>query len=525
MSNIEASGSVKESRDQEKDGMAADDVSYHVSTVNELGNVVDPVLSAKINLVNETINEIGWTNFHLKLCCLTGFGFAADSLVAFLQSVAAGQAYLEIGHGGYPTGSTMALYAGLQMGALFWGFGADIIGRRIAFNTTLFIAAIATIVAGAGPSWVVFCVFVAFLGFGAGGNLVLDPTVMLEFVPAKQQWVITAMAGWWGVGQASAGFIAWGFYSRNDWTCVATVETCTWQNNKSWRLIMFTGGALMFVMSALRILIIRLPETPKFLVTNGKEEELVAMLQKLASTYKRPCSLTLESLQACGTAHTPEHGGSKGLAVRGLGKSLVGHVKGLFSTKKLALSTCLIWLSWTLIGLGYPLFFLYLPSLLSSRLPDYKPSFTETWRDYTITNICAIFGPLIAAGLAEVSFLGRRYTMAIGAAITAIFFFCYTIIKTPAQNLAISSCISVCINLYYGTLYAYTAEVFPSEHRTTGNGIAVSLNRIMGLLSAVIAVTADTTTIAPLYISGALFFVMAIVSVILPFEPYGRSAS
>jgi hypothetical protein len=124
---------------------------------------------------------------------------------------------------------------------------------------------------------------------------------------------------------------------------------------------MFTGGALMFVMSALRILIIRLPETPKFLVTNGKEEELVAMLQKLASTYKRPCSLTLEGLQACGTAHTPEHGGSKGSAVRGLGKSLVCHVKGLFSTKKLALSTCLIWLSWTLIGLGYPLFFLYLP--------------------------------------------------------------------------------------------------------------------------------------------------------------------
>ncbi|KAG5796155.1 hypothetical protein H9Q69_004768 [Fusarium xylarioides] len=190
MSNIEvpaASGSVKERSDQEKDVMAADDVSYHVSTVNELGNVVDPVLSAKINLVNEAINEIGWTGFHIKLCCLTGFGFAADSLVAFLQSVAAGQAYLEIGHGGYTTSSTMALYAGLQMGALFWGFGADIIGRRIAFNTTLFIAAIATIVAGARPSWVAFCVFVAFLGFGAGGNLVLDPTVMLEFVPAKQQ--------------------------------------------------------------------------------------------------------------------------------------------------------------------------------------------------------------------------------------------------------------------------------------------------------------------------------------------------
>jgi MFS family permease len=108
----------------------------------------------------------------------------------------------------------MALYTGLLFGALFWGFSADVIGRKIAFNTTLFIAAIATIIAGAGPNWVGFCVFVAFLGFGAGGNLVLDPTVMLEFVPAKQQWVITAMAAWWGIGQASAGFIAWGYYCK-----------------------------------------------------------------------------------------------------------------------------------------------------------------------------------------------------------------------------------------------------------------------------------------------------------------------
>ncbi|KAJ4017777.1 Sugar transporter [Fusarium irregulare] len=529
MSNVQDStpaGPGKESH-SEKGIPSPDNASYHVvshhATVNELGNVVDPVLNAKIHLVNETINEIGWTGFHLKLCCLTGFGFAADSLVAFLQSVAASQAYLEIGNGGYPTGSTMALYTGLLFGALFWGFSADVIGRKIAFNTTLFIAAIATIVAGAGPNWVGFCVFVAFLGFGAGGNLVLDPTVMLEFVPAKQQWVITAMAGWWGIGQASAGFIAWGYYSRPEWSCTAETE-CTWQNNKGWRLVMFTGGALMFLMSALRILIIRLPETPKFLVTSGKEEELVAMLQNLANIYHRPCSLTVDALRACGTTTESEQSGRPS-AFSGLGKSLVGHVRGLFSNKKLALSTSLIWLSWTLIGLGYPLFFLYLPSLLSSRLPDYAPSFTETWRDYTITNICAIFGPLIAAGLAEVQFLGRRYTMAIGAIITAIFFFCYTIIKTPAQNLAISSCISVCINLYYGTLYAYTAEVFPSAHRTTGNGIAVGLNRIMGLLSAVIAVTADTATVTPLYISAALFLVMAIISVILPFEPYGHSAS
>lgn len=108
----------------------------------------------------------------------------------------------------------MALYAGLQIGALFWGFSADMIGRRIAFNTTLFIASIATIIAGAAPTWASLGVFVSFIGFGAGGNLVLDPTVMLEFLPARKQWVITALAGWWGVGQAAAGFIAWGYYCK-----------------------------------------------------------------------------------------------------------------------------------------------------------------------------------------------------------------------------------------------------------------------------------------------------------------------
>lgn len=41
------------------------------------------------------------------------------------------------------------------------------------------------------------------------------------------------------------------------------------------------------------------------------------------------------------------------------------------------------------------------------------------------------------------------------------------------------------------TLYAYTPEVLPSAHRGTGNGLAVSGNRIMGILSAVIATVAD----------------------------------
>lgn len=133
-------------------------------------------------------------------------------MVTLLQSVVTAQAYLEVARdGGYATGLSIASNAGLLVGAIFWGTTADVIGRRIAFNSTLFIAAAATIVAGATPSWESLGVFVALIGFGAGGNLVLDPTVFLEYVPSPQQWSVTTMACWWGVGQAFTGFIAWGF--------------------------------------------------------------------------------------------------------------------------------------------------------------------------------------------------------------------------------------------------------------------------------------------------------------------------
>lgn len=48
------------------------------------------------------------------------------------------------------------------------------------------------------------------------------------------------------------------------------------------------------------------------------------------------------------------------------------------------------------------------------------------------------------------------------------------------------------------TLYAYTPEVLPSAHRGTGNGIAIGWNRIMGILSAVIATVADVSFLLPL---------------------------
>jgi MFS family permease len=132
---------------------------------------------------------------------------------------------------------------------------------------------------------------------------------------------------------------------------------------------------------------------------------------------------------------------------------------------------------------------------------------------------------MLAGYMCNWKLLGRKYTMVIGALITMVFFFAYTQVRTQPQNVGFSCAIGFSLNIYYGTLYAYTPEVLPSAHRATGNGIAVVCNRIMGIMSAVIATYADTSTSVPIYVCAALYVAMAAVAIAFPFEPYGKRSS
>ena len=102
------------------------------------------------------------------------------------------------------------------------------------------------------------------------------------------------------------------------------------------------------------------------------------------------------------------------------------------------------------------------------------------------------------------------------------FFFAYTAVKTAPQNLGFNCAISVSINVYYGTLYAYTVEVLPSAHRGTGNGIAVSFNRLMGIMSAIIGTYAPLSSSIPIYVCAAMVGSAGIVAIFFPFETRGK---
>ncbi|KAI9648138.1 Sugar transporter [Ciborinia camelliae] len=478
-----ATDSTQSPKDMGDIALEGQDNSLYHSSVGEGEDIlalqdIDQALNAKMHIVNNAIDEI------------------VDSMLLLLQSIIAGQAAYEF-NPAYSRALTIAVYVGMLIGALFWGLTADIIGRRFAFNISLFICAIACIVSGASPSWNALAFFIALVGFGGGGNLILDTTVFLEYLPSNKQWVLTPAR----------------------WNCLADA-TCTYENNKGWRYLMYTSGALVLAMGVARITVVRLKETPKFLLGEGKDAQIVDGFQTMALKYNRPCSITIEMLESCGTVRSA-HGSSK-LSV----SELTIHFRGLFATKSIALSTILIWLSWTLIGLAYPLFYVFLSSYLATRGAEFGNISTyETWRNYALVNISGIPGPMLAGYMANCKLLGRKYTMVIGALITMAFFFAYTQVRSEPQNIGFSCAIAFFLNIYYGTLYAYTPEVLPSAHRATGNGVAVACNRVMGILSAVIATVSNTSTPVPIYICAALYAVMALVAAFFPFEPFGKRSS
>lgn len=183
-----------------------------------------------------------------------------------------------------------------------------------------------------------------------------------------------------------------------------------------WRYLYWTCGSLILIMSILRVTVITFHETPKFSVCNNNDEQVVRTLGGIATKYNRPFSLTVAKLQECGQVSSTHAKSSVSFS------ELLIHYKGLFTTRKETLSVCLIWLSWCLIGLAYPLFYIFLPDYLSSRGADFGESSPYiTWRNYAITNACAIPGPIIAGYLCRTRLLGRKYTMTIGSILSSKF--------------------------------------------------------------------------------------------------------
>ncbi|KAI5843789.1 MFS general substrate transporter [Morchella snyderi] len=487
---------------------------------------VDPVYEAKAQVLNNAMLEIGFGRYHKALFVVAGFGWMADNLWPQVTAIILPAVVNEL-HPKKVVYLSLAQTLGLTVGAAGWGIGSDIIGRRWAFNLTLMITGIFGLLAGAAPNFGALAAFDALWSLGVGGNLPVDSAVFLEFIPGTHQYLLTVMSVWWAFGQLLASAVAWPLMAN--FAC-ESAEGCTRSANMGWRYFVFTMGAFTLVMFVIRFFVFKLHESPKFLMSRGKDAEAVKSIHAVARYNKVISTLTVEHLtridaEADRSANTKTPGyATIGAAVeRNLKRFDLEHIRSLFVTPRLAFSTSLVIVLWGLIGLAYPLYNSFLPYFLASRgaqIDDGSPS--TTFRNYLIIAVCGIPGSFIAGLAVELPLLGRKGAMSISTILSGIFLFATTTARTSNALLGWNCGYALTSGAMYGILYSYTPEIFPTRNRGTGNGLAATANRVCGIFAPVVAMYADLETPVPVYVSGVLFLVAGVLMLALPYETVGR---
>ncbi|RDW77014.1 MFS general substrate transporter-64 [Coleophoma cylindrospora] len=482
---------------------------------------IDPVYEAKARVLNHAIQEIGMGWYQWQLFTVVGFGWANDNLWPIVTSLI----FTPIANEFLPSRPpllSLAQNIGLLAGAMFWGFGCDIFGRRWAFNLTLGVTGVFGLIAAGSPNFAAIGTFAALWSFGVGGNLPVDSAVFLEFLPGSHQYLLTVLSMDWAIAQVVATLIAWPLLGNL--TCQEDT-TCTRAGNRGWRYFVIIMGTISMLEFIVRFCFFTVYESPKYLMGKGRDEEAVRIVHEVARRNGKESRLSLADLQACDPDGTFTQVDTSAAIKNKLSQLNLTHIRSLFNTRKLAWSTTLIMLVWAFIGLGYPLYNAFLPYIQATRGAKFGDGSTYlTYRNSLIIAVLGIPGALIGAVLVEVPRLGRRGTLAISTILTGVFLYCSTTALTSSELLGWNCAFNFCSNVMYAVLYAYTPEIFPTKDRGTGNALTASANRIFGIMAPIIAMFANLETAAPVYTSGALFIAAGILVLLLPFESQGSAS-
>ncbi|KAH9980571.1 MFS general substrate transporter [Russula compacta] len=504
------------------------DLAPHPTTVakgdlHDEGSV-DPVYQAKARVLNQALQEIGMGKYQL----VTGL-ILSPTLNEF--------------HFNGPFLS-LATNIGLLVGAVLWSFGCDIWGRKWSFNLTILIGSIFGIAMGGSATFVVLASLAAASSVGIGGNIPVDSAVFLgalippmtesicylkpgtDFVPSTHQYLLTILSIWWAIGQLLSSLIAWPLIAN--FSC-APSGSCTRSDNMGWRYLVFTLGGIMLLLAFLRLSAFPLHESPRYLLGRGRDEDAVAIVHEIARYNGTETGLTVEDLEEAARSAEEKEGTYKWRVLSEGSEWTAKHVRALFATKKMAWSTSLLIWIWGLIGLASTLYNNFLPYLLASRGAKFQDAtYFITYRNRTAShNFRSWYTSAFIAGWSiELPFVGRRGTLAHGAnaGLTGAILFASTTARSSPELLGWNCGYAFFSNIMFGVLYAASPEVFPANHRGTGNGLTATATRIFGVLAPIIALYANLNTAVPVFVAGALIIGAGGLALLLPFEPRGKAS-
>ncbi|KAL4869404.1 hypothetical protein BDV12DRAFT_196452 [Aspergillus spectabilis] len=463
--------------------------------------VMDPhvVFECKIGLVNGALDKIGFGKYQWCTWMLCGMGYFIDLALVQSVSLMATAVYQEMGVPGGRQGllSTCS-NVGLAIGAFGFGLLSDIIGRKWAFQFTCLITAVfGMLMAASKYNYGAICGVYFLACIGLGGNIPIDATIALEFLPQNKRYLVALMSMWQPIGVVAASGLAYGTAARYRCdvdlpACTAVGEgeaCCSVSSNMGWRFLVIIVGAISLFIFCARFLLFSFHESPKFLVSKGREQDAIDVLHKIARfNGAQVPTLTVDDFRrvdiAAGTReqqHTPSSS-AKGVVMNMI-RSL-GFLHGLFLSKSQCFSFILLGLSymgnyWSFTLAGY-----FLPIiLLRNNVDSGTHTVSDTYQQYIYVYLPGILGAVAALVSIQIPLLGRKWSLVISAALQGLSMAMYTQVKTTAGYVGLNALEYIMQSYFNAVLYSAAPEMFDTTYRASASGMLSCLGRIAGIVA------------------------------------------
>ena len=430
--------------------------------------------------VQEAVDRIGFGRFQKRLLAVCGVTWAADAAEVLVLGFALPAIIGEFGITPTQGGLTVtATFAGMLVGAWFWGTISDYIGRRTGFQLTVLIFALFGLLSAFAPSWELLLILRFVTGFGLGGALPLDFSLYSEFLPTENRGRnLVILESFWALGTIIAAGLAWLLVP-----------------SFGWRPLLASSA----VAAALVLWIRRsIPESPRYLAISGRQDEAREILAGIATENGRPAP---EQELVTGERQS-------GTTVAKLWKPGLRRM------------TLMLWITWFCISLAYYGIFTWLPQAFVAQ----GFSSLQTYQNTFILALAQVPGYFSAAYLIER--WGRRYTLGIYLIASGVFTFLFATVTGFGGLLASAILMSFFALGAWAALYAWTPESYPTEVRTTGMGWASGMARVAGVITPTLGgILFGVALLSALSTWAAAFVVGGIVVFLLGVETRRRALS
>ena len=205
------------------------------------------------------LDALTWGGFHTLVVIALGITWTLDGLEVTLTGSLSGILKESVGlslTNSQVGGASSAYLAGAVVGALFFGWLTDRLGRKRLFLVTLALYLLATAATGLAWSFWSFALFRALTGAGIGGEAAAIASTIQELIPARYRgWTDLVINGsfWIGAAIGASGSIV-------------LLDPAVISPALGWRAAFLIGSVLGLGIFVMRIWI---PESPRWLMTHG----------------------------------------------------------------------------------------------------------------------------------------------------------------------------------------------------------------------------------------------------------------